>query len=51
MMINWILGGLIGAFTLYIVVRSINRARKGKSMCGCDGCGESCSGCSSRERN
>lgn len=38
-MINWIIGGFIIIFTLFVIIRSM----KGKSSVGCHGC----SGCDS----
>lgn len=38
-MINWILGAAIVGFTIFIVIRTILRMRKGESACeGCS-CG------------
>ncbi len=39
MIINWILGGAIVAFTLFIVLRGIRKTARGESGCaGCSGC-------------
>lgn len=35
-MINWIIGGIIIGLTLYIIVRSVIRLKRGESTC----CGE-----------
>ncbi|MCX7749600.1 MAG: FeoB-associated Cys-rich membrane protein [Clostridia bacterium] len=48
-MINWILGGLIVVATLYIIFRTVNKIRKGKDICGCDGCNAAQCGCSSKK--
>ncbi|MCX7841802.1 MAG: hypothetical protein N2489_01845 [Clostridia bacterium] len=37
-MINWFLGGFIIVATMVIIVRSVNKLRNGKTMCGCEGC-------------
>ena len=50
MLINWILGGIIAAFTLFIVMRGIRRTARGESGCsGCSGC--SSNGCPSAGAN
>ncbi|AUS95722.1 hypothetical protein CDQ84_01470 [Clostridium thermosuccinogenes] len=38
-MIDWIIGGIIVALTVYIIVRTVIRMRKGENCCsGCSGC-------------
>ena len=37
-MINWVLGGMIAAFTIYIIWSTFLKIKKGKDLCGCDGC-------------
>ncbi|MCG8501529.1 MAG: FeoB-associated Cys-rich membrane protein [Firmicutes bacterium] len=43
-MINYILGGLIAAFTIYIIVRQIKKLKAGQCSCGhdCPGCAGQC---------
>ncbi|WP_083642849.1 FeoB-associated Cys-rich membrane protein [Desulfosporosinus metallidurans] len=43
-MINWIIGGVIVGVTVFIVVRTIVRMRKGESSC-CGNCTQSKSDC------
>lgn len=45
-MINYILGGLIIAVTVYIVVKQIKHCKAGRCGCGheCAGCGGQCGG-------
>ncbi|WP_148136920.1 FeoB-associated Cys-rich membrane protein [Candidatus Formimonas warabiya] len=42
-MINWIIGGLIAAVTIWIVIRTIIRLKKGECSCSCGDCESSCS--------
>lgn len=44
-MINWIIGGGIVAVTIYIIVRSVIRLRKGESTC-CGDCTQKQCNCS-----
>lgn len=44
-MINWILGGIIVGLTVFIIVRTIGRMRKGGSTC-CGDCNPSKCDCS-----
>lgn len=37
-MINWVLGGSIIAVTLYVIIKTIVKIKKGKDICSCDGC-------------
>lgn len=39
-MINWIAGAVIAGLTIFIVVRTILRMRKGKTCC-CEDCSQS----------
>jgi hypothetical protein len=48
-MINWILGGLIIVVTLYIIIRTVNKIRKGKDICGCESCDASQCGCNNKK--
>jgi len=43
-MINWVIGGVIVSVTVFIVVRTIVRMRKGGSSC-CGNCTQSKSDC------
>ncbi len=46
-MINWIIGGVIVGVTVFIVVRTIVRMRKGGSTC-CGDCTQSKCDCSNK---
>ena len=48
-MINWIIGGLIVTATLYIVISAVIKIKKGKSICGCNGCYSDCCGCGKKQ--
>jgi len=37
-MIDWIIGGIIFALTLFIVVKNIIAIKKGKTTCSCGHC-------------
>lgn len=47
-MINWIIGGAIILFTIFVIVKSVNKLRNGKSICDCSGCDAQCS-CSNKK--
>jgi len=46
-MINWVLGGIIAALTIFIIFRTVNKIRKGQSTC-CGDCSSNCSHCPSK---
>ncbi|MCX7920720.1 MAG: FeoB-associated Cys-rich membrane protein [Clostridia bacterium] len=45
-MINWIVGGLIIGFTLYIIAGFVKRTRRGENSC-CSDCTQNSCNCSS----
>lgn len=46
-MINWVIGGIVFGLTIFIVIRTILKMRKGQGCC-CEDCNQS--QCSSRSR-
>jgi hypothetical protein len=49
-MINWIVGGLIMAATLYVIISAVIKIKKGKNSCGCNGCDYDCRGCGKKQK-
>ncbi|MCX7709310.1 MAG: FeoB-associated Cys-rich membrane protein [Clostridia bacterium] len=43
-MINWVVGGIIVGLTIFVIVRTILRMRRGESTC-CSGCSKSQCNC------
>lgn len=45
-MINWIIGGIIIGFTIYVIVKRVIALKKGDSSChGCSSKKDGCDGC------